>query len=66
MITIHETCFFTEQYKDEDGRNCERFEAWVDGVKVYFKDYGRKTQSELEYILDYFQANIYFPQHTKN
>jgi hypothetical protein len=63
---IHETCFFTERYKNSDGLWCERFEAWVNGVKKYERDYGRKTQSELEYILDYYQANIYFPTTNKN
>jgi hypothetical protein len=54
-------CF---DYKDADGNDCEFFEVFNNGERVYEKDYGKDVKKFDDYVHEYYDfsyLNHYFP-----
>lgn len=51
-------------YTDEDGNECELFQAYESGIKVYERDYKKPTKTFDECVHDYYDFNYnqyYYP-----
>lgn len=60
-FTKKQMSFVLYNYRDDDDNQCELFQVYADGFKVYEKDYGTDVKTFDDYVHDYY--NISYLQH---